>query len=157
MASKFTILPATETDLPILARIAIIAMEADILHRVMFPSNDPLNTTFKESFVLTNLKMSFGKPGTWFLKAMDKEVGEITGYAILVFCEKGENDQENERKGEGPLPEGINLECRREISVFMRNQKNKYFAEKRYACTASPTTSPMILINFLLSKSLTFG
>lgn len=91
----------------------------------MFPSNDPLNTTFKESFVLTSLKISFGKPRTRFLKAVEEGKRQIVVYAILVFCEEGTERRKDGEKGEKgkkkkALMEGDNLDCWREINGFMR-------------------------------------
>lgn len=138
MTSAFEIIPATAEDLPTLAHIAVIAMDVDLLHRVMFPSTDPLNTTFRESIILNQMRSTFAKPEAHGFKAVSKASGQIIGYGLFSF----ENPEKEGEKAKAPphkLPEGINQEFMKRVGGFVRSEHAKYLADKRHVCMFGST------------------
>ena len=84
-AIPISIVRCQDSDVPTLARIAATSMAADLLHRALYPSNNPLDVTPQQNNQERELSHSLRNPDARVFKAVALETGETVGYALLRF------------------------------------------------------------------------
>ncbi|KAF7965164.1 hypothetical protein HWV62_45284 [Athelia sp. TMB] len=111
MASNITIIPAGASDLPTLAHIISLAMQVDLINRLLFPDSVYDLTSISKA-LLALFEKEFREPNTHFFKAIDNATGEIVGFGEITFHENAAPtlvaEPEEEHGGQAP-PEGMNL------------------------------------------------
>lgn len=113
MASVVTIAPATAADLPTLAHIMPLAMQADLINRMLFPDS-VYDLTLTSKSLLSSYEAEFRKPNMHFFKATDTATGKIVGFGNLSFVDKTAPTAmplaKEAVKSEPPsLPEGMHM------------------------------------------------
>ncbi|KAF7967568.1 hypothetical protein HWV62_33767 [Athelia sp. TMB] len=112
MASNITISPAIASDLPTLAHIMPLAMQADLINRLLFPDS-VYDLTLTSKSLLSAYEGDFRNPNMHFFKAIDNITGEIVGFGNLSFQENtpptaAAEPENSEQAGPAP-PEGMNM------------------------------------------------
>ncbi|KZP25810.1 hypothetical protein FIBSPDRAFT_367977 [Athelia psychrophila] len=113
MASTVTIAQAAAADLPTLAHIMPLAMQADLINRTLFPDSI-YDLTLTSKALLSSYEADFRKPNMHFFKATDNATGEIVGFGNLSFVDNAASAAvpltETAEKSEPPSPpEGMNM------------------------------------------------
>ena len=101
-AVPISIVPAQESDVQTLAHIAATSMAVDLLHRAVYPSNNPLDVTPQQSNQERELQRSLRNPDARVFKAVTKETREIVGYALFRFEGKDETKAGHDGAGSAP-------------------------------------------------------
>lgn len=96
-ALPISIVNCQESDVVTLARIAATSMAVDLLHRDVYPSNNPLDITPQQTNQERELSRSLHNSDARVFKAVTVETGETVGYALFRF----EGKREEEQAGEG--------------------------------------------------------
>ena len=132
MAALVDIIPATEMDFPTLAHIAATAMAVDFIHRVMYESNNPLDTSPQEHTIQAELDRSAKNPQAHIFKAVLKSSGETVGYGMFRF-----DDGDSQAVG-GPamtsFPPGVNTDLLGRMSKAFRAAHSTHMGGKRHMC-----------------------
>lgn len=88
MSATINIVPAMEADLPLIAKLAVTSMSVHLLFRIIYPSNNPLDTTKAEHDVLKDLQHQAKNPAARIFKACSTENGaDIVGYMMFRFAD----------------------------------------------------------------------
>ncbi|KAL9625612.1 MAG: hypothetical protein Q9160_000325 [Pyrenula sp. 1 TL-2023] len=156
MSDIVDIVPATEADLPILSRMGVTAMSVHLVHRIMFPSNNYLDTTKAETHLLDDLRQHMKNPAARLFKACSKEnPGEIAGYMLFRF-EDGKIEDTLPAAQEEPtnaataspdptlvdvapkLPERVNSRFLAALSSLLRPAYKKHMSGRPHVCESHP-------------------
>lgn len=110
MASTVTIAPAAAADLPTLAHIMPLAMQADLINRILFPDSI-YDLTLTSKSLLSSYEADFRKPNVHFFKATDNATGEIIGFGNVSFVDNTASAPVPPAKKLEPSspPEGMNM------------------------------------------------
>ena len=132
MVSLINITPASEQDFPTLAHIAATAMAVDLIHRIMYQSNDALNTSRPEQSITAELHRSAANPQAHIFKATLKASGAIVGYGLFRF------DDGNSQVVGGPsmasFPPGTNMDLLGRMAKAFGAIHKKHMSGKRHVC-----------------------
>ena len=102
-----SISPSQESDVPTLAHIAATSMAVDLLHRAMYPSNNPLDVTPQQTNQERELRRSLKNPDARVFQAVDVETGEIVGYAMFRFEGKEDAEENGGADSKPALPTAV--------------------------------------------------
>lgn len=143
MDSFIEITPASEEDFPILAHIAAVAMGVDLIHRIIYEGNNPIDTSRQERSVMAELCRTASNPQAHIYKAVLKTSREIVGYAMLRF----EDDSQDAALPTKPstinfLP-GTNARFLERMMKEVRAAHSKHMAGKRHVCKSLEVLSEL--------------
>lgn len=134
MASLIKISPAMEEDFPVLAHIAAVAMSVDLVHRIIYEGNNPLDTSRQERSVMAELNRAASNPEAHICKAVLKSSKEIVGYSLFRF----EDDSKSSALPVKPPPTsflaGTNARFLERMTSGVRAVHKKHMAGKRHVC-----------------------
>ena len=92
LSLPISIVSCQESDVPIVARIAATSMAVDLLHRAVYPSNNPIDLTPQKTNQERELSRFLSNPDARAFNAVAAETSETVGYALFRFEGKGEEE-----------------------------------------------------------------
>ena len=134
MASFIEISPAMEEDFPVLAHIAAVAMSVDLIHRVMYESNNPFDTSRQERFVVAELNRAASNPEAHICKAVLKSSKQIVGYSLFRFEDDSKPSALPIKPPTPNFPVGTNARFLERMTSGVRAVHKKHMAGKRHVC-----------------------
>ncbi|MCJ1325714.1 hypothetical protein MMC10_002377 [Thelotrema lepadinum] len=149
---SISIVPSQESDVPTLAHIAATSMAVDLLHRAVYPSDNPLDVTPQQTNQERELRRSLGNPNARVFQAVAKESGEVVGYALFRFEGKEEGqekiaetattssgvapmvDIQAASKAPGSFSPGTNVELMSTLMKGVKAVHARALGDKRHVC-----------------------
>ena len=134
MAPPVDISPAAEEDFPFLAHIAAVAMSVDLVHRIIYEGNNPLDTSRQEQSVMAELRRSATNPEAHVYKAMLQSSNEIVGYALLRFEGGSQNEGPNPKPTAPTFAPGTNARFLGDMMSKVRAAHSRHLDSTRHIC-----------------------
>ena len=134
MASFIEISPAMEEDFPVLAHIAAIAMNVDLVHRIMFEGNNPFDMSRQERFAVAELNRAASNPEAHICKAVLKGSKEIVGYSLFRFEDDSQPSTLPVKPPTTNFLAGTNTKFLERMMSGVRAVHKEHMAGKRHVC-----------------------
>ena len=150
MASSVDISPAMEEDFPVLAHIAAVAMSVDLVHRIIYEGNNPLDTSRQERSVMAELNRAASNPEAHICKAVLKSSREIVGYSLFRFEDDSKAPGQPVKPPNTSFPAGTNARFLERMMSGVKALHKKHMTGKRHVCE-----SLALLSRFYFSLELT--
>ncbi|MCJ1378760.1 hypothetical protein MMC17_001859 [Xylographa soralifera] len=138
----------SETDFPALAHIASRAMEVDLIHRIMYPSSDRLDTTLPEQFITAELRRAVLEAHAHTFKATASHSGRIVGPS---------NGQLAAGPSMASFPPDCNLDFIQRLGREFGDRHTKHMGGKEHAVWTSLMVLPEFQRRGIGSALLTYG
>ena len=134
MALTINLAPVTESDLPILARIQISALQHDLLHNIIFENGHDYEVQSRT--FMSSLQKGLSNPDAYVFKATDNETKEIVGFAHWIMSNgvPETSDQPTKPEAANPLRSGINQAFYNHVFEPMRKCYSEKMQGKSHLC-----------------------